>query len=734
MFPIKGIVPVGVLVSLLVGVGGLEPLELRLFDQMVKQSPKAPRSQRIVIVGITEADIQELDHYPISDRVLAQVLSQILAGNPVVVGLGLFRDVPVNYGETRRDVPLERLTDNYSDKIDNLTPPGTNTLEEIFRTSDKIIGVGKFTGVPGDGFFTPIAPPPILAQKQQVADISTIVDGDGVVRRGTLYPISDGSPESKIPSLALKLAYRYLSESGITPEATPRGWLRLGEAVFPPLEENQGGYVNTDDRGYQILLDWREFPEAGFDRVSLMDVLRGRVSGQRFQDKVVLIGAYAPSLRDRFYTPFSHYQGTTPKPMYGVEIQALLTSQIIQAALLEAGGMRGVAQPWEYGWIWLWVSLEYVFLRRWRRGRYPGLTLVMALIGGISLSGVLVGVTYAAFLLDIWIPSGAALVGIGLMGVWGVLYFYIQELQEYNGLLVAQVNQKTQHLEEALIQLQTTQNQLIQQEKLTAMSSLVGNLSHELKNPLWALGNRLEILTMLTQQWRQGKGEEVVFKWEEQVEKAKQELSRANGLVATLLPVPQGELPQELARATVGMIVELAVKLACPQDEGIEIEWRLGAWDGVPVKVPLLVLRVLTNLLDNAVYAVRCKREGLEESDSSPVSLSSLSSPSSLPPPASSAPNYIPQIRIEWVEENESVIWRVWDNGIGISESVQKRLFEPLVTTKPMGEGSGLGLYIVYELVEKHQGKIEVTSQVGEYTEFEVVFPKSQLVFDIISA
>ncbi|MEQ9355437.1 sensor histidine kinase [Coleofasciculus chthonoplastes] len=76
------------------------------------------------------------------------------------------------------------------------------------------------------------------------------------------------------------------------------------------------------------------------------------------------------------------------------------------------------------------------------------------------------------------------------------------------------------------------------------------------------------------------------------------------------------------------------------------------------------------------------------------------------------------------------MIWRVWDNGIGISESVQKRLFEPLVTTKPMGEGSGLGLYIVYELVEKHQGAIGVRSQVGEYTEFEIVFPKSQLVFE----
>jgi signal transduction histidine kinase len=67
---------------------------------------------------------------------------------------------------------------------------------------------------------------------------------------------------------------------------------------------------------------------------------------------------------------------------------------------------------------------------------------------------------------------------------------------------------------------------------------------------------------------------------------------------------------------------------------------------------------------------------------------------------------------------------------VGISESVQKRLFEPLVTTKPADEGSGLGLYIVYELLEKYQAVIEVNTQVGEYTEFELAFPKNQLLFN----
>jgi signal transduction histidine kinase len=112
----------------------------------------------------------------------------------------------------------------------------------------------------------------------------------------------------------------------------------------------------------------------------------------------------------------------------------------------------------------------------------------------------------------------------------------------------------------------------------------------------------------------------------------------------------------------------------------------------------------LTNILDNACYAVIRKQQLLNA-------------------------DYVSKIRIELVEENDSVIWRIWDNGVGISESVQKRLFEPLVTTKPAGEGSGLGLYIVYELLEKHQAVIGVDTQVGEYTEFEIVFPKSQLLF-----
>jgi len=150
----------------------------------------------------------------------------------------------------------------------------------------------------------------------------------------------------------------------------------------------------------------------------------------------------------------------------------------------------------------------------------------------------------------------------------------------------------------------------------------------------------------------------------------------------------------------------LALKLAYQREMGqdIHIETRLGELAQVPVKIPLVLLRVLTNMLDNACYAVIRKQQLLNA-------------------------DYVSKIRIELVEKNDSVIWRIWDNGVGISESVQKRLFEPLVTTKPPGEGSGLGLYIVYELLEKHQAVIGVDTQVGEYTEFEIVFPKSQLLF-----
>jgi CHASE2 domain-containing sensor protein len=81
--------------------GCVEPVELMALDAMFQW--RTPKSQdvdsRLVIVGVTESDIQQLDHYPLSDRVLAQLLNKILAAKPVVVGLDLFRDVPVNYGD-----------------------------------------------------------------------------------------------------------------------------------------------------------------------------------------------------------------------------------------------------------------------------------------------------------------------------------------------------------------------------------------------------------------------------------------------------------------------------------------------------------------------------------------------------------------------------------------------------------------------------------------------------------
>jgi CHASE2 domain-containing sensor protein len=704
---LKVVIPVWLFVGVMRFLGGLELVELMALDAMFQW--RTPKSQdvdsRIVIVGVKESDIQQLDHYPLSDRVLAQLLNKILAAEPVVVGLDLFRDVPVNYGDKGE---------------------GTLALEHIFRTSDNLIGVGKFTSVPGDEFFSQIAPPQLLAQKQQVADISTIVDPDGVVRRGNLYPIADGSPESKIPSLALKVAYVYLSRLGINPEATEAGWLRLGKAVFPPFEENDGGYSNADDRGYQILIDWRGLPHESFIHVSVMDVLGGKIPPEQFRDKIVLIGAYAPSLRDSFYTPYSKYRGgSTPKPTFGVEIQGVLTRQIIGAALGEGSLIRYIAEPLEYFWLLVWMSLELIWIVGWRRRwHYSWFVLFIALIGGICISGVLAVVTYMTFsVANLWIPSSAALLGIVLIAVWATLYFYIENLNDYNCILVDKVNEKTQHLQEALIKLQATQEHLVMREKLTAISSLVGSLSHELKNPLWAVGNRLEILTHLTQQLRpkverllsesdRDKQREMfepfLQKWEQNLGKAKQELARANGLVVTLLPVPQGQLPQSLANATLGMVVDLALKLDCQREMGqdIHIETQLGEFAQVPVKIPLVLLRVLTNLLDNACYAVIQKQQLLDA-------------------------DYVPQIRIELVEENDSVILRIWDNGIGISESVQKRLFEPLVTTKPVGEGSGLGLYIVYELLEKHHSVIEVNTQVGEHTEFQIVFPKNQLLFNI---
>lgn len=403
--------------------GMFQLLEWVFLDQAFRWRPKENTDPRIVIVGISEADIAYLQQWPMPDQILAQLLERIRRAQPRVIGLDIYRDLPVE--------------------------PGYAELDAIFRTTPNLIGIQKTLG-------SSVSPPPTLAAKKQVGMADFVIDSDAKIRRGLLT--ATNAQGAVAESLALVLALRYLEAEGITPIPIPdhlpglrsRDRVRLGQATIQRFVGHDGGYQGADDRGYQILLNLRgpachdNAPDCPFQMVTMSDVLADRVPDTLFYDRIVLIGPRAPSLGDSFYTSYSTSDLTAHT---GIEIHAHLTSQLISAAL----DGRVLIQTWpqwlEWLWIWVWAAggsaLGVHFLRyRW--------LVPLALLGWGA--GLLVTANLL-FLLGWWVPTFTPLVAIGSAAIvsigwvlWANLKLSYQQLEEYAQTLEQKVEERTQEL------------------------------------------------------------------------------------------------------------------------------------------------------------------------------------------------------------------------------------------------------------------------------------------------
>ncbi|MGD1857110.1 MAG: CHASE2 domain-containing protein [Leptolyngbyaceae cyanobacterium] len=351
--------------------GLLQPLEWRTYDQYLQWRPDQADT-RIAIVGIDETDIRQQGQAILSDAVYAETIRKLSAQGPRAIGLDIFRDIPVE--------------------------PGHAELEAVFRNTPNLVGIRTVLGDSQDRDIIDAAP--TLAELGQIGVNDGIVDNDNTIRRGLLQVTT---PEGEIlPSLALYLALLYLDAEGIAPELTdkPDVW-RLNQAVFRPLETNDGGYVRADAQGYQILIDYRGGSEF-FETVPLRDVLNDRLPEDWAKDRVILIGPVAESLKDRFLVPHSSEMLALPKYMAGVEIHANLTSQIISAALDGRALIRTWPEAAEILWIFLWATLGAMIT--WIQ-RNPGKRSLLQQIGliGASASALIVG-AYGLLLVGWWVP------------------------------------------------------------------------------------------------------------------------------------------------------------------------------------------------------------------------------------------------------------------------------------------------------------------------------------------
>ena len=287
-----------------------------------------------------------------------------------------------------------------------------------------------------------------------------------------------------------------------------------------------------------------------------------------------------------------------------------------------------------------------------------------------------------------------------------------QMLSKQNEMLEQKVTERTAELNRSLNDLKSTQTQLIQSEKMASLGELTAGIAHEIQNPLNFVNNFSEVNTELIDEMQEeidkGDYEEVkaiANDIKENQQKINQHGKRADAIVKGMLEHSRSNSGQKEPadlNAMADEFMRLSYHGLRAKDKSFNAELITHFDPGLP-KIEVVqqdIGRVMLNLFNNAFYAVNQKAKTAGASYKPTVEIKTFAPPSG-----------------GW-----GAIVR--DNGIGIPDAIKEKIMQPFFTTKPTGEGTGLGLSLSYDIVVKaHGGKLEVESGEGKYTEFKISIP-----------
>ncbi|MGL6340708.1 MAG: CHASE2 domain-containing protein [Waterburya sp.] len=369
------------LVLLARAMGGLEFLELTALDSFFRWRSSEPIDDKILIVGINEQDINNLDKYPLSDLELANLITTIESYNPAVIGIDIVRDKPQE--------------------------PGHAELEKIFKQQKNIIGVEKVLSNQENSRIDIIKPPSALPP-EQIGFIDVLLDKDGNLRRNLLSVIINDQLKFSLP---IRLVEQYLATKNISLENAPDDpeTMQVGKVKLTRVNPHTGGYIKTDAGGNQILLNFRR-GEQPFQIVSLEDIKQGNFQPAWIKDRIVLIGITALSVRDDVNT--NAVRSNNTGFIYGVEIQAHAVSQIISAVLDNRPLLWVWHDGWEYLWIFAWGFLGIGLARIYNQSPWKLVIIIFA-------SSILtVGICYLLLLqYGLWLPVIPSVLVLSINGL-----------------------------------------------------------------------------------------------------------------------------------------------------------------------------------------------------------------------------------------------------------------------------------------------------------------------------
>jgi GAF domain-containing protein len=288
-----------------------------------------------------------------------------------------------------------------------------------------------------------------------------------------------------------------------------------------------------------------------------------------------------------------------------------------------------------------------------------------------------------------------------------------------NVRLFEEVQERTRQLSKSLDDLRTAQDRLVQTEKLASLGQLTAGIAHEIKNPLNFVNNFSALSAELTDELNdvlrpaalgdkiREEVDELTRMLKDNLEKVVQHGKRADSIVKNML-LHSREGSGDHRPADINALLDESLNLAYhgaraeKREFNVTLQRDFDEMAGTIEVFPQEITRVLLNLISNGFYAVTKRKTETSNSGFEPV------------------------LKATTRNLGETVEIRIRDNGTGIPDDVKEKMFNPFFTTKPAGEGTGLGLSMSHDIIVKqHGGTIDVETEPGHFTEFRIVLPRT---------
>jgi two-component system NtrC family sensor kinase len=291
------------------------------------------------------------------------------------------------------------------------------------------------------------------------------------------------------------------------------------------------------------------------------------------------------------------------------------------------------------------------------------------------------------------------------------------ELEELVVQRTSKITEQKEELLQTLKELKSTQSQLIQSEKLASLGELTAGIAHEIQNPLNFVNNFSELSKELIDELKEertkdtkerdiGLEDEILKDIETNLEKINAHGNRASSIVKNMLEHSRSSKGIK-EKVDINKLADEYLRLSYhglrAKDKSFNADFEIILDDKIPMfeVVPQDFGRVLLNIINNAFYSVKEKsKKQLED--------------------------YKPKVTIhtKYQPTSKTIKISIKDNGSGISVKNKNKIFQPFFTTKPAGEGTGLGLSLSHEIIKAHGGEIELKTKLKEGTEFIITLPQ----------